>query len=144
MTTEPTHVTSSHEPVQHLRLERRALRAERDRISWWRRLVRARMDLAVASAAGPDLLGEEVAFVLPIEVCLEVPRPSELQDVLPALDPAHEVGMLSALRQLDERLAAYEAGVVDALAETTSRLMGRLEVCPHGVVGERTAVADGA
>ena len=37
-----------------LRLDRRALRAERARVAWWRRLVRARLDLAVAQAAAPD------------------------------------------------------------------------------------------
>lgn len=135
-------MTSTREPVQHLRLERHALRAERERIGWWRRVVRARMDLAVASAAAPDVLGEDVAFVLPLEVCLDVPRPRELRDVLPALDVAREVGMLTALRALDERLAAYECGVAEALEDATGRLVAHIAQDPAAEVRERAAVPD--
>lgn len=130
--------------MQHLHLERRALRAERERVGWWRRLVRARMDLAVASAAGPDVLGEEVAFVLPLDVCLDVPRPSELRDVLPDVDAGREMGLLPALRDLDARLATYESGVLRALEDTTTRLVERLAECPRAAMAtERQAVADG-
>lgn len=136
-------MTSPDEPLHDLRLERRALRAERDRVSWWRRVVRARMDLAVAGAAAPGALGEEVAFVLPLDVCLEVPRPAELQDALPAGDVGREVGLLPTLRSLDERLARYETGVVEALERATLRMVERLADDPTAAARPRTAVADG-
>ena len=72
--------------VSDLRLDRRALRAEHARVAWWRRLVRARLDLAVAQAARPQTLGEDVAFQLPLEVGLDVPRPAALAAVLAGAD----------------------------------------------------------
>lgn len=143
MRAEPPRVTSPDEPLHDLRLERRALRAERDRVGWWRRVVRARMDLAVAGAAGPGALGEDVAFVLPLDVCLQVPRAGELQTALPDGDPGREAGLLPALRSLDERLAAYETGVAEALERATGRLVARLADDPGAALRPRTAVADG-
>lgn len=112
-------------PILDLHLHRRALRAEQARVSWWRRLLRARIDLAVAQAAGPQPLGEGVAFQLPIEVSVEVPRPGELGALLEGAGSG-DVGRLSELRDLDERLARYEAGVDDALDRATERLVSCL------------------
>lgn len=136
-------MTSSGEPLHDLRLERRALRAERERVGWWRRVVRARMDLAIAAAAGPGALGEQVAFVLPLDVGLEVPRPGELRAALDATDPARDVGLLPGLRALDERLAGYEAGVLAALDGATTRLVELLADDPGAALRGRAAVADG-
>ena len=47
-----------------VRSTRWALRLERTRVRHWRRLVRARIDLAVASAVLPDPLGQDAAGVL--------------------------------------------------------------------------------
>ncbi|NUU16653.1 hypothetical protein HP550_05245 [Cellulomonas humilata] len=120
--------------VSDLRLDRRALRAERARVAWWRRLVRARLDLAVAQAARPQTLGEDVAFQLPLEVGLDVPRPAALAAVLAGADPATDVGRLHELRALDEQLSAYAAGVEAALTRATDRLIVRLAVDPSVVV----------
>lgn len=135
-------MTSSDEPLHDLQLERRALRAERDRVGWWRRVVRARIDLAVAGAAAPGPLGEDVAFVLPLDVCLQVPRAGELHEALPRGDAGRDVGMLPTLRTLDERLATYEAGVAQALECATRRLVECLADDPTAVLGPRTAVGD--
>ncbi|UZN02810.1 hypothetical protein [Cellulomonas sp. S1-8] len=132
-------MTSRVEPLHDLRLERRALRAERDRVSWWRRVVRARMDLAVASAATPGPLGEQVAFALPLDVCLQVPRAGDLRDVLPPAVSGHELGLLPELRDLDARLAAYAEGVEGALTNATSRLVERLADDPAAVLRGSTA-----
>ncbi|WP_124343867.1 hypothetical protein, partial [Cellulomonas algicola] len=101
--------------VRDLRLDRRALRAERARVGWWRRLVRARLDLAVAQVARPQTLGEDVAFQLPLDVGVDVPRPAELAAVLTGTR-ADELAALDGLRALDEQLARYEAGVASALS----------------------------
>jgi len=111
--------------VRSLRLDRRALRAERARVCWWRRLVRARIDLAVAAAARPDPLGEDVAFQLPLDVTLGVPRIGELEKLLPDLQPT-DVPAIERLHALDEQLALYEQGVTEALARTTDQLISRL------------------
>ncbi|QGQ18270.1 hypothetical protein GC089_02055 [Cellulomonas sp. JZ18] len=120
-------------PLHDLRLERRALRAERARVGWWRRVVRARMDLTVATAARPADLGADVVFSLPLDVGLEVPRPGELQTALEGTDAGRDVGALPALRDLDARLARYEEGVEQALRRVTDRLVERLACDPAAV-----------
>ncbi|MFS0705874.1 hypothetical protein AB6N23_15285 [Cellulomonas sp. 179-A 9B4 NHS] len=127
-------------PLHDLRQERRALRAERARVGWWRRVVRARMDLVVASAARPDDLGAGMTFSLPVDVALEVPRPAELQRALDGTDAGREVGVLPALRDLDARLARYEEGVEQALRRVTDRLVERVARDP----GAMTELLPGA
>ena len=130
--------------VRDLRLDRRALRAEHARVTWWRRLVRARLDLAVAQAAQPPSLGEDMAFQLPPEIGVEVPRPAVLAAVLgtgrgsstwPELSAGYGSGQegvgpvhlrLDELRALDEQLARYGEGVAAALARATENLISRL------------------
>jgi hypothetical protein len=128
--------------VRDLRLDRRALRVERARVAWWRRLVRARLDLAVARATGPEVLGEDVAFQLPLEVGVCVPRPAELAAVLGAGQVGADLAQLDELRALDARLATYQQGVEDALGRATERLIANLAVDPvtaaqllHGPLG---------
>ena len=118
--------------VNDLRLDRRALRAERARVAWWRRLVRARLDLAVAQAARPQTLGEEMAFQLPLDVGLDVPRPAALAAVLDSGTEA--VDRLGELKALDEQLSTYAAGVEDALTRATDRLIARLAADPGVIV----------
>ncbi|WP_315095433.1 hypothetical protein [uncultured Cellulomonas sp.] len=120
--------------VSDLRLDRRALRAEHARVTWWRRLVRARLDLAVAQAVRPHTLGEDVAFQLPLEVGIDVPRPAALAAVLASTDPGADVGRLDELRALDEQLSTYADGVEAALVRATDRLIARLAVDPGVVV----------
>ena len=124
-------------PVLDLHLHRRALRAERARVGWWRRLVRARMDLAVAQAAAPQPLGETVAFQLPLDVSLDVPPAAQLGSLLGAPSAPSDVGRLPELRALDERLARYEAGVDDAIDRATARLV---ECLTHDLVAPIRAV----
>jgi hypothetical protein len=125
---------ATEQEIRSLRLDHRALRAERARIAWWRRLVRARLDLLVARTVGPQALGEELAFALPLEVGLEVPRPDELSCVLGERD-ASDVGRLEELRALDKRLARYQAGVEEAFVAATDALIDRLASDPDAVLG---------
>lgn len=111
--------------VRDLRLDRRALRAEYARVTWWRRLVRARLDLAVALAAQPQALGEDMAFQLPPEIGVEVPRPAALASVLGARGGADGL-RLDELRALDAQLSRYGDGVEEALGRATERLIARL------------------
>ncbi len=121
--------------VRSLRLDHRALRAERSRVSWWRRLVRARLDLLVARAVGPQPLGEELAFQLPLDVGLDVPRPDELEAVLGGHRTGTDLEQLDALRELDHRLVRYQEGVEAALARVTERLITHLAWHPDALLG---------
>ena len=125
---------ATEQEIRSLRLDHRALRAERARIAWWRRLVRARLDLLVARTVGPQALGEELAFALPLEVCLDVPRPDELTAVLGPRD-ASDVVRLEELRTLDHRLARYQAGVEEAFVRATDALIDMLAADPDAVLG---------
>lgn len=120
--------------IRSLRLDHRALRAERARVAWWRRLVRARLDLLVARTVGPQALGEELAFALPLEVGLEVPRPDELSGVLGTRDTS-DLSRLEDLRALDLRLARYQAGVEEAFVRATDALIDRLASDPEAILG---------
>jgi hypothetical protein len=122
--------------VSDLRLDRRALRAEHARVTWWRRLVRARLDLAVAQAVPPEPLGESVAFQLPIDISIDVPRPAALAAVLGEAGsvPTADVARLQELRALDEQLSTYGAGVEAALARATECLVARLGLDPDVIV----------
>ena len=125
---------ATEQEIRSLRLDHRALRAERARVAWWRRLVRARLDLLIARTVGPQALGEEPAFALPLEVGLEVPRPDELAAVLGPRD-ASDLSRLEQLRALDGRLARYQAGVEEAFVATTDALIDRLATEPDVVLG---------
>ena len=125
---------ATEQEIRSLRLDHRALRAERARIAWWRRLVRARLDLLVARTVGPQALGEELALAVPLEVGLEVPRPDELAGVLGRRGAA-DLSRLEELRALDKRLAHYQAGVEEAFVAATDALIDRLATDPEAVLG---------
>ncbi|WP_426593352.1 hypothetical protein ACPPVS_16695 [Cellulomonas sp. McL0617] len=119
--------------VRDLRLDRRALRAEHARVTWWRRLVRAKLDLAVAHAAQPQALGEDMAFQLPPEIGVEVPRPAVLAAVLATSNGVDGL-RIDELRALDEQLARYGDGVEAALGRATERLISRLAQEPRATL----------
>lgn len=116
---------ATEQEIHSLRLDHRALRAERARVAWWRRLVRSRLDLLVARTVRPQALGEDLAFALPLDVGLQVPRPDDLFRVLGDREPS-DVTRLEQLRALDQRLAGYQAGVEDAYVRATDALIDRL------------------
>ncbi len=112
--------------ADRLRDRRAALRAERTRVAYWRRLVRARLDVAIAVITIPEPLGVE-PDALPCPVTTpDVPRHVELLRSLRAGLPMAEVHQLEALRELDERLARYQAQVDAAFAEATDRFVEHL------------------
>lgn len=127
-------MAATEQEIRALRLDHRALRAERARVTWWRRLVRARLDLHVARTVGPQPLGEELAFALPLEVGLEVPRPDELDRVL-GEHAGSDVSWLEELRALDRRLASYQSGVEEAFVRATDSLIDHLATDPGLVLG---------
>lgn len=120
-----------------LREQLRRLRVEQNRISWWRRLVHARLDLAVARTAGPQPLGDTHVGVDLTHA--DAPDANELLAILHGPAPAAEVGRLVELRDLDARLGAYEQQVVGQLRAVGDQLVERLAVDPAGVLGRPPA-----
>lgn len=115
--------------LAELRRARRLLRAEKARIVQWRRLVRARLDLAVAAAAQPEPLGLE-ADVLPLPPGTDVPMHPALVERVLGGAPSIDLDRLQALRALDKRLACYERAVSDALDTATSEFIRRVAADP--------------
>jgi hypothetical protein len=105
---------------------RRTVRAERSAVVRWRRLLRARLDLLVATYAPPDELGAMGWDVLP-RAQAAAPIGDELRAALGTCD--HETDQVAAmrrLRDLDRRLAAYADDLDRALDATTEALIMRL------------------
>lgn len=115
--------------LSELRRARRLLRAERARIVQWRRLVRARLDLAIAVAAQPDPLGQDPE-VVPPGLESDLPMHTELVEHVLGGGPSIELDRLHALRALDKRLARYEQSVAEALDAATTEFIRRVAVDP--------------
>jgi len=118
--------------LAELRRARRLLRAERARVVQWRRLVKARLDLAVAMAAQPESLGQDVD-ALPVGLEADLPQHAELVEHVLGGGPAIELDRLQALRELDKRLARYEQAVTEALEAATTEFIRRVAVDPQAM-----------
>lgn len=109
--------------LAELREHRRALVAESARASYWRRLLRARLDLLVASRSMPDPLTRP---------CAALPEPPD-RDQLRMLVEAPECEVVDLLRALDaasRALGSYRAEVVAATDAATSELVERYAAAP--------------
>jgi len=105
--------------------DRRALRAEKAELLRWRRLLRARLDLAVASFAPPETLGAMSWDLVPAaQLCL--PLPQVLREIVTLDSEDDRVGMMHRLRELDRSLADYGMALDEALDECTEDLVAQL------------------
>ena len=118
-------------PGTDARAVRRALRAEKAQLLRWRRLVRARLDLAVAAYAPPDMLGAMSWDIVP-EAQMSLPRPQELLAAVRFSGGSDEVALMQVLRDLDRRLADYGAQLDAALEMSTQQIM-RTRAVPTAV-----------
>ena len=110
-------------PTVDARAARRTLRAERAQLSHWRRLLRARLDLAVAGFAPPEPLGAFTWDLVPDAVVL-LPRAQELAEAIRAGgDGGDVVELLTTLRRLDRMLSRYADDLDVAIEETTQVLL---------------------
>ena len=105
------------------RAARRALRAEKAQLLRWRRLLRARLDLAVASYAPPDTLGAMSWEILP-DAQMSLPHPQDLLAVMRVTPGADQVALMQRLRTLDQQLAAYGERLDAAIEESTEQILG--------------------
>ncbi|HEY0186340.1 MAG TPA: hypothetical protein VGC67_02525 [Cellulomonas sp.] len=109
-----------------LRRQRRALRLEHQHVVRWRRLVRGRLELAVAAAAPPLVPGEDLE-VRALLVCPDdIPPAAELASAVRGALPIAEMHELPHLRDLDLRLARYELRLDEALRVLTDQYIAQL------------------
>ncbi|MBO1753378.1 hypothetical protein J4G33_16330 [Actinotalea sp. BY-33] len=107
------------------RAARRSVRAEKAQLDRWRRLLRARLDLAVAAFAPPEPLGSMTWDVLP-EAGHDLPSTRELSAAVTSVTPLDPVELMTRLRHLDRRLASYGAELDTALEASTERMLRQL------------------
>ena len=112
-------------PRTDARTVRRALRAEKAQLLRWRRLLRARLDLAVAGYAPPDTLGAMSWDILP-KAQMSLPKPQDLLEAVNVGVTEDEVALMQRLRRLDRQLAAYGARLDAALEASTQQIMWSL------------------
>ncbi len=109
-----------------LRRQRGALRLEHQHVVRWRRLVRDRLELAVAAAAPPQTPGADPDVRDLLGPAADLPPAAELAAAVRGALPLAEVHELPRLRELDSRLARYETRLADALRELTDRYIEQL------------------
>lgn len=122
-----------------VRSTRHAQRRELARVSHWRRLVRARMDLIVAAAVVPGPLGAAAAEVPTSHASANLPDFPELVTSVRCLGAA-EMDRLHELRDVDRRLESYEATVAHALSGSTEEFIRRLTMNPTATLRGRRPV----
>lgn len=115
--------------VTDARAARRALRAERAQLQHWRRLLRARLDLAVAGLAPPEHLGAFTWDLMP-DTAVLLPRSQDLADAIRVGEQPDVVDLLTRLRRLDRMLARYGDALEVAIEETTQELLAEQAATP--------------
>lgn len=101
---------------------RRALRAERAQLAHWRRLLRARLDLAVGGLAPPEPLGTLSWDLAPRSEEL-LPCAQELASAVAVPQPDDVVELMTRLRRLDKMLGRYAEHLDEALEGTTDDIV---------------------
>lgn len=126
------HDVDAGSPVAQLRLRRREMRRELARVRWWRRLVRARMDLSVARITEIhelETLGLDDAWEA---LAADAPTPPELADAIWPDVASATPRSVEALASLDARLKSYEERVSENLETVTAQMVRALGDA-HGV-----------
>lgn len=131
-----TTTTGASAALEDLRLRRRTLRSEVNRVLHWRRLIKARIDLSVAGALLPDRLGIDAWDILrPADALL--PDHVRMSQLVRGSGSASAVLDLPELRDIDRHLAAYGAHARSELERVTSMLV---ELLSDDLAKERAAL----
>jgi hypothetical protein len=132
----------AHLPLIGLRRYRRALTQEESRVSYWRRIIQARLDVvrSMDGAAGPDLeslrpvLGADrvgaarsaLLDVVPFDDIPPLPHLESLWDRDPVDgDEAHNAALAADLVKAETQLSAYRAALHRRLGAATTELIAR-------------------
>lgn len=134
--------------LEGLRAYRHRLEAEEDRVSYWRRLVHARLDLlAAGSAADHPLSFEELVRVLgdtgtgssrralvSIRAADPLPELPELSEMwgteVDAQDPGQVADAVERLTDAERQLTAYRRALHERIDEATGELIVRYRANP--------------
>ena len=140
--------TFAHLTLAGLRSYRKALAQEESRVSYWRRILQARLDMVRAADGGsrgsnmdnlrPVLTNERVGSgrtalidVLPVEDIPPLPDLEELWDKhLRADDPAYNADLIEQLAKAEEQLSSYRSALHTRIQASTNELIARYREDP--------------
>lgn len=112
--------------IAELRERRRDMRRELARVRWWRRLVHARRDLALAFLAQPDGASSPGLDLSWEALAAGAPTSAELASAVWPDGSSYGVSSLDQLDALDGRLEVYEGRVAGALDTVTAQMVRAL------------------
>lgn len=139
--------TFAHLTLVGLRSYRKALAQEENRVSYWRRILQARLDMVLAADPGqvgsmdnlrPVLTNERVGSgrtalidVLPVEDIPPLPDLEELWDRHPRPgDAAYNDDLLEHLSKAERQLSAYRSALHIRIQSATNELIARYRADP--------------
>lgn len=154
----------AHLSLDGLRKYRAALSNEESRVSYWRRIVQARLDLVQATDSGNAASVEDLSHmftttsvgetrtallsVLPVDDMPPLPDLASVwaREPMPD-DHAHNHTLIHELTKAESQLSAYRTALHARLATATSELIARyrehpdlcLSALPGGPAADRTA-----
>ena len=137
----------AHLSIDALREYRRALTAEEGKVSYWRRILQARLDVVVSGATSRGVEDARLApvlttarmtagraalvRVLPVDGIPPLPQLAELWDR--QVDPADEPARAEFARELQDAerdLSAYRTALHERIGEATGELIARYREQP--------------
>jgi hypothetical protein len=139
--------TFAHLTLAGLRSYRKALAQEESRVSYWRRILQARLDMVQAAEPGqrgnmdnlrPVLTNERVGMgrtalidVLPVEDIPPLPNLEELWDKhLHPDDPAYNAALIAELTTAESQLSNYRSALHTRIQASTNELIARYRADP--------------
>jgi hypothetical protein len=138
----------AHLTLAGLRSYRKALSQEESRVSYWRRILQARLDTVRASSdrsqtaamdnLRPVLTNERVGMgrtalieVLPVEDIPPLPDLEDLWDRHPRPgDPAYNADLIEQLASAEAQLSAYRTALHKRIQDSTNELIARYREDP--------------
>ena len=137
----------AHLSLDGLRAYRRALSTEESRVSYWRRIIQARLDLVRAAEAGTTTNSENLRgvfaearvdggrkallTVVPVDDMPPLPDLAEVWARLPIVgDDEHNRVLARDLTKAEAQLSAYRTALHKRLASATGELIARYREQP--------------
>jgi hypothetical protein len=137
----------THLSLDGLRHYRLTLSSEEGRVSYWRRIIQARLDLVRAAHSGTSTTVEDLRdvfaehhvggnrtallTVMPVDDMPPLPDLASLWSQQPTVgDDAHNAELIRELGKAESQLSAYRAALHRRLAAATSELIARYREQP--------------
>ena len=126
--------------LDELHRTRAALRAEMNSVLHWRRLIKARIDLSVATALLPERIGQEGVSPHLLDYPEHLPAPEVLAQMVRGSSTTSEVFQIGELRRIELELISYSDTVRRSLEYATESLVFRLTQDPYSAIAQQVPI----